>query len=174
MRSRIGVALGVLALAVPSSAIAQWEVSSETDPMTDATVHYAISPVVESLNPMPAPYTGTEAWLAFACNEGFEAVRVGFSTTPNLVETSTGDGRDLIRTRIRWGEGPAEEVALYQTWGSSFLRFRQSIATIERVLSAGTVLLELNWFGTGLAHFRFPLSGASKGIAEARDLCAGQ
>ncbi len=53
----------------------------------------------------------------------------------------------------------------------SFLHFQDDQAAISHMTTAGTVLLELEWYSAGQVYFRFSLQAASAAIAKARAAC---
>jgi len=139
--------------------------------MTGATSYHAHSAQTPATEPMGFPYQNTRAWLGYGCSGFSEWAYIGFSESPNLGGTTIADGHERIRTRIRWDEDAPETVDLRQDWGASFIRFAYGVQTVERMTSAGSVLLELNWYGSGGTYFRFSLSGSSAAIARARAEC---
>jgi len=160
----------VLGLVISAPASAQWTSSVSTDEMTGKRQAYAHSPQVGPTRPMPFPYTGTRAWLGFGCNGQDEWAYVGFSNQPNLINTETRDGYHAFSTRVKFDD-QVYTMDFTQKWGDSFLEFDDDEATIARILTTGSALLELDWYSSGVVYFRFSLRGSSAAIAKARAVC---
>lgn len=155
---------------LPTTASAQWRQSTQTDEITGERSVFAISPRVGATRAMSFPYSDTRAWIGFGCTETSEWAYLGFSEAPNLTDSETGDGFNRVSARSRWDDEVRTE-RLRQDWGDRFLTFSDSRPVIERIRSAGTFLIELNWYGNGPTYFRFPLRGSTAGIDQARRAC---
>jgi RNA polymerase subunit RPABC4/transcription elongation factor Spt4 len=149
----------------------QWEVSTSVEKMTGKRQAFASSPTVSAAERMDFPYGDVRAWLGVGCDGTDEWAYIGFSSAPNLTDTDTESGYNRIRTRIKWDES-LEDVTLTQEWGAPFLHFRDDDAAIARMATAGSALLELNWYGQGRSYFSFPLDGSSASIATIRRQCS--
>jgi hypothetical protein len=162
----------VLTIALPTAGSAQWTNTVSRDEMTNEQVVFALSPHVTPSRQMDLPYADTEAWVGFMCDGKNEWVYLGFSNTPNLVDTETGDGFNYFSTRVKWGE-EVKTARFSQKWGSSLINFSDGRDALKRLTSAraDSLLLELDWYGNGTVYFRFPLEGASDAIAQARASC---
>jgi hypothetical protein len=132
--------------------------------MTDEKTWYATSPYVSPVEKMNFPYGNTKAWLGIGYNGENGWVYIGFTNSPNLLDTSTEDGYNLIHTRIKWDDNEPENISLKQEWGSKFIHFRNDDVIISKIAESNTVLLELNWYSEGKVYFRFPLTGSSDAI----------
>ena len=149
----------------------EWSVMSLVDKMTNAQQWYAVSPTVSSMDPMRFPEADTNAWLAIACDKDSEWTYIGFSTSPNLNDTSTHDGYDTIDTRIKWDDH-IRPVELIQKWGSRFLHFGgDDKAMINRIIHHKSALLELSWYEQGDVYFKFSLVGAEQATDSIRAKC---
>ena len=160
----------------PASAPAEdstpkWEVTSDTDRMTNATQWFATSPTVSSMDPMSAPYNDTQAWLGVGCDGKSEWAYVGFSDSPNLTNTNIHNGYSSIYTPIKW-DSKIETVTLTQKWGAKFLGFDSNKEAIKNIVDHKSVLLELSWYSSGDVYFKFPLDGADKTVQTIRLKCA--
>lgn len=164
----INTVIIVLVLSVNVFASGEWRVSVSEDVMTGTETWYASSPQVDSMARMGFPYGGTQAWIGIGCDGKSEWVYIGFTNTPNLVNTTIKDGFELISTRIKW-DNDLETVSLTQRWGAQFIHFRDYAAAIKRIEESNTVLIELDWYGEGKVHFHFPLKGSAAAIKEIRD-----
>jgi hypothetical protein len=131
---------------------------------------YAHSPVTRPQEPMAFPYADTEAWLGVGADGATEWVYIGFNESPNLVNTTTEDGYDRIRTRIKWDD-KVEDVTLTQECGPKFIHFYDDKDAIARTVHSSAVSLELNWCGEGKMYLRFSLAGSSDAITSARRGC---
>lgn len=165
----LSLLLGLTALA---PAAAQWDTSSSVDEMTGESSAYAHSPPIPATQPMAFPYQDTRAWVGFGCNGEREWAFIGFTEPPNLTDSSIGDGYSSIDPRIRWDDEPVGSTRLTQRWGDRFLDFAYDGPVIEKMQSAGTLLVELKWYGSGTTYFRFPLAGSTAAIQQARSQCA--
>jgi len=119
---------------------------------------------------MPFPYEDTKAWLGFGCDGQSEWVYVGFSQQPNIVNTEPQDGYSTFSTRVKW-DNQVETMAFSQKWGDSFLNFQDDQKAMDKIAAAGTLLLELDWYGAGTVYFRFSLRGSTAAIDKARAAC---
>lgn len=173
-RSTTFAVLALISALLPAPVAAQWTNSRSVDEMTGAASAYAHSPQVSATQPMAFPYQDTRAWLGFGCDGRNEWAYIGFSDAPNLLNTTLREGHSRIETRIRWGDEPVENVRFTQQWGSSFLNFAITHVhpAIEKMESSSTVLVELEWYGSGRTLFRFPLAGSSAAMQQARSQCA--
>jgi hypothetical protein len=159
-----------LTLALVAPASAQWTSSVSKDEMTGKRQGFAHSAHVRATRAMQFPYTDTEAWLGFGCDGEDEWAYIGFSNQPNLTNTDTHDGYNSFSTRVKWDD-QVETTDFIQKWGDSFIHFREGSKAIDRLTTAGAVLLELEWYGAGTVYFRFSLQGSSDAIAKARAVC---
>ncbi len=168
---RLGFQAVALAALFVAPAQAQWTLETQTDPMTDQASTTVTSAGVRSVEPMPAPYDDLQAWLVFGCVDALtEWVSVGFSVAPNLTNARPAGGFDIVPARTRWDDELQEDL-LRHDFGSRYLVFRRSQRARGLMETSGSILLELHWYGAGLAYFRFPLDGAADAISEARSKC---
>lgn len=158
-------------LATPAYAVGNWSTSVSKDEMTGKKSAYATSSTVTSTTPMDFPYKGTTAHLGIGCDEGSEWVYVGFSQSPNLQNTETKDGYNLIKTRVKWDD-KVEETRLSQDWGAKFIHFRKSKKIISKIDNSNELLFELNWHGEGKVYFKWPLKGSSEALKKIRAACS--
>ncbi len=148
-----------------------WRNFVSEDEMDGSQSAYAVSPEAHPSRPMGFPYQDVTGRMAFGCDANDEWMYFKFSTAPNLNETETKDGYNLLNTRIRWGS-TVKGTTLTQDWGSKFMHFRDYAGAISHALSDTTVMLELPWHGEGTVHFTFSLNGSSDAISDARKKCA--
>jgi len=149
----------------------RWTTSTSRDEMTGERSCYAASPRTGPQKAMGFPYGDVQAWLGVGHDSDDEWAYVGFSESPNLTDTETKDGYNVITTRIKWDD-EIETVSLIQEWGAKSLHFRYGTAAIAKMARSNTVLLELNWYGQGKTYFQFSLNGSSAAIREVRS-CGG-
>lgn len=154
----------------PAKPASNFYVTSSVDEMTGEVSHYALSRSTRSLRQMSFPYTNTEGNLGFGCTSVSEWVFMGFTNAPNLNETDTEDGYNLIRTRIRFDD-QVQQAELTQEWGSSFIHFVGAQNIIPKLIDSSTLRVELNWHGEGNVHFEINLDGSTAAIQEARANC---
>ena len=147
-----------------------WSTSTSKDEMTKELSAYAHSPVAFPNKVMSFPYSDVNAWLGVGCDKGNEWVYIGFSSAPNLANTETEDGYNLIKTRVKWNN-EIENVVLSQDWGAKFLHFRNDASALAKIASSNTALLELQWHGQQPIYFEFTLNGSSKAISEIKAKC---
>lgn len=148
-----------------------WGNTRSKDEMTGKQSSYATSPTVAPKAPMAFPYQGTTAWLGVGCDKGSEWAYIGFSKAPNLNNTETEDGYNIIKTRFKWNEA-VETVTLTQKWGAEFIHFQNDRDAISRIASASAAVLELDWHGQRPVHFEFPLRGSSAALSKMRNECS--
>lgn len=168
----------LMTLTTPGFASATWEHSVSEDIMTGEKTCYAMSPLTPSVKPFSSPYTGTEAWLGVMARGDGTWAFVGFSTAPNIRMSEARDGHSVFDTRVRWGD-TLENYRMIQEWGSNFIIFllsrddpyRDDYDAIEKIYQSEYVLLELDWYGQGLVHFRFPMGGAKEAIDAMYEAC---
>ena len=147
-----------------------WRTQISKDEMTGKQSAYAVSPRVRSKSPMEFPYSGTQAWLAIGCEGNSEWAYFGFTEAPNLNNTDTQDGYNVVKTRVRWDDN-VQTTSFTQKWGDSFLHFRDYGPAVAKVAGANSVMLELDWHGQRPVHFEISLNGSSKAIQDMRQKC---
>ncbi len=152
-------------------AMASWQVSTSRDPMTGELMAYANSPEAYPQKVMAFPYENVSSWLGVACTKNRMRAYVGFSESPNLIDTSPENGYSTLYPRIKW-DNDLEYVEMLQNWGDKFLHFRNVPAAITKIRGANTVLLELNWYGSSPTYFKYSLNGSSSAVVEIKKLCA--
>lgn len=149
---------------------AQWDVSSSKDEMTGEISAYCSSKLTAATERMDFPYGDVKGWLGVGCDGNSEWAYVGFTTAPNLQNTTTKDGYNLVSTRIKFDD-EVEQITMTQDWNSKFIHFRNDDDMIEKFMAANTILLELNWYGEGKTYFRFSGSGSTRAITQIRQSC---
>lgn len=155
----------------PKPVLPSWRHSTSSDEMTGEVQAFAFSPRTGATDPMNFPYRDVEAQLSVGCNAKSEWAYFWFSTAPNLNNTDTQDGWNLIKTRTKWDD-EIVTTELTQDWGSQFLQFRGSdSAEISSIEANSTVLLELDWHGNDETFFEFTLRGSSAALTEIRTVC---
>jgi arsenate reductase-like glutaredoxin family protein len=75
----------------------QWETSTSVDEMSGKHQAFARSPIVSPTKPMGFPYSDVQAWLGVGCDGSNEWAYIGFTESPNLLNTET---RDLESTEF--------------------------------------------------------------------------
>jgi RNA polymerase subunit RPABC4/transcription elongation factor Spt4 len=148
-----------------------WSTSTSKDEMTGKISAYASSPVKLPTKGMSFPYSDVHAWLGVGCNNENEWAYIGFNSQPNLANTETEDGYNVIKTRIKWNS-ELENVVLTQAWGAKFIHFRNGSAAIEKIVGSNSALLELQWHGEQSTYFDFSLNGSSRALSEIRSKCS--
>lgn len=149
----------------------EWRTFESEDEMTGERSAFATSPRSSSRRPMEFPYQGARAWLGVGCDKNSEWAYIGFTKTPNLNNTETKDGYNLINTRVKWDDSVIR-TSFTQDWGADFLHFRADSAAIQRLMAAREMLLELDWHSQRPVHFPFTLRGSSKAIGAIREKCS--
>ena len=120
---------------------------------------------------MSFPYRDIESWVGFGCNrKGSEWAYIGFSQRPNLTNSETQDGYNLITERIKWDD-LVTSITFFQDWGSKFLHFQDDQKNIQNIMTKSIMLLELSWYGERDVYFQYSLKGSSKAIQDARNIC---
>lgn len=164
------IVLIVILVSLSMPVFAQWDVSNSTDEMTGKTTSYCSSPVTSPTKSMDFPYSDTQAWLGIGCDGESEWVYIGFTNEPNLLNTDTEDGYNVISTRVKWNDNVVNQ-RFTQTWGAKFLHFNDDKAVIQNIMNSNSLLVELNWHGNGKTYFKFNLAGSSKAISQMRAKC---
>jgi hypothetical protein len=172
MKIAIGIAAAfLLFLALPSAKAERWHHSVSKDEMTGKLQSYATSPSSSPNEPLAFPYGDVQGWLGFGCDRQDEWAYIGFTDSPNLIDTTPqSGGYSTLSSRIRWDDN-VQQVHLLQEWGGRSLHFLDAAAAIANMMKARTVLLELRWFGAGKVYFRFTLEGSAEAIKSARAAC---
>ena len=165
MKINIFALLTAILLSLSMPVLAQWDVSSSVDEMTGKTTSYCSSPVIYSTKSMEFPYSDTKAWLGIGSNGDSEWVYIGFTNAPNLIDTDTEDGYNVISTRVKWDDN-LENQRFTQDWGAKFLHFSNDKSVIQNIMKSNSLLVELNWHGNGKTYFRFNLNGSSNAISQ--------
>ena len=147
-----------------------WDTSISKDEMTGKGSAYASSPIISPSKRMEFPYSNVKGWMAVGCNKNTKWVYIGFTTAPNLNDTQTEDGYSTITTRIKIDD-KVEYITLTQDWGSKFLHFQNDEEIINKIKKANSILLELNWHGSGSVYFKFPLNGSANALKKITNEC---
>ena len=148
---------------------AQWKVTQERE-MPMRANSCCTSKDASPTERMDFPYGDVKGWLGVGCDGNSEWAYVGFTTAPNLANTTTKDGYNLISTRIKFDD-EVEQITMTQDWSSKFIHFRNDSDIIEKFMTANTILLEMNWYGEGKTYFRFSGSGSTSAINQIRQSC---
>ena len=150
--------------------LGQWNVTNSTDEMTGMVSAYCSSPITSPTKPMDFPYSDLQAWLGIGCDGTSEWVYIGFTDSPNLLDTEIEDGYNKISARIKWDDELTNE-SFTQSWGAKFIHFRYDEDAIQNIMKTSTLLVELNWYGNGKTYVKFNLAGSSAAIAKMRARC---
>ena len=148
-----------------------WYTSISKDQMTGTKSAYANTQMTGPMEEMGFPYSDTQAWLGMGCDGSNEWVYVGFTTSPNLNNTNTADGYELIRTRVKWDD-TVKRTSLIQNWGEDYIVFNNDKEAISNIAKSNTMLLELNWHRLGNTYFKFSLEGSSAALRAIRNECS--
>lgn len=141
--------------------------------MTGKSFCYAASPTAGPTEKIGFPYGDVVAWMGVQTDGHIPQAFFGFNEAPNLTGGTTMDGYNLFYTRIRWDDN-VEKVFLKKSWGNKFLVFQYSQKNVKKIISANTVLLELDWYGAGTVYFKFSLKGSSAAISKIRADCGNR
>ena len=161
---------------------AQWKVTQERE-MPMRANSCCVSKDASPTERMDFPYSDVKGWLAVGCDADSEWAYVGFTTAPKLQNTTIEDDDGYagwvccshhISTRITFDD-EVEQITMTQAtdgkWNSQFIHFKNDSAIIEKLMTADTVSLELDWYGQGKVHFRFSGSGSTRAINQIRQSC---
>lgn len=148
-----------------------WRSFTSSDELTGDQSAYAASPRVGATRRMNFPYGDVRGWVGVGCDASSEWAYVGFTDSPNLTNTDTQSGFDLIRTRARFND-TVENVTLTQQWGASALHFRNDSEIITKLTEANSLMLELSWYGEQQSLFEFSLNGSAAAISDMRSFCS--
>lgn len=161
---------GLSVVSLSGGAFAQWGTTVRSDEMTGETSAYATSDWVSPRRQMRFPYGDVRAVMGVGCKGSSEWVYIRFTTSPNIANADTQDGYNSIWTRVRWDDETGY-MRFRQKWGGDSIQFQRSSRAIEKIKASNSMLLELDWYGSGNVYFEFPLDGASKAIEEGRESC---
>ena len=156
---------------VETPKIPTWRHSTSIDKMTGKLSAYASSPAIAASTNMSFPYNNVEATLSIGCDSESEWTYISFNSAPNLANTKTKDGYNLIATRIKWNN-TIQEITLSQDWGAEFLHFRDAETVINNIASSNSALLELQWHGQQPTYFDFTLNGSTSALKAIRAECS--
>ena len=148
-----------------------WQTFTSKDEMTGEFQAFAGSPRAKATPRMTFPYSDVESWVGVGCDKKSTWAYIGFSKSPNLSETKTENGYNIVTTRIKWDDA-VSNISLNQDWGSKFLHFTDDQDAILKIQSSNKLKLELKWHGQQSVYFEYTLNGSSKAIAETSSKCA--
>ncbi len=148
-----------------------WGTTKSKDKMTGKKSSHASSPTVAATKRMGFPYSDVKAWLGVGCDATSEWAYIGFNKSPNLSDTETKDGYNLIRTRVKWGN-KVVNTTLTQLWGGSSIHFEDEKPAISNIVKYGSTLLELKWHGQQGTYFNFSLKGSTAALEKIRKECS--
>lgn len=160
MRKFITILALALFLASPSAAV--WGVNKEVDPFTDAKKCYAHSDRVRHDRVLNPPYNGTKAWLGVGSDATSSWAYIGF-TFMNIPESGE------IWLRYRTDKEVGYLAVSEASGGRGFLKFSNDDNVIGIIRSANFMLIEVPFYGSHPAIFRFDLSGSSASISKCYD-----
>ena len=141
---------------------AEWTISNRVDQMSGEVSYYARSPLARS--------HGIESFVSFVCSGKYGEVYIGFDR----------------QIRIRWDEGVLGTKKLRAKWSGRskpeqayfvengrFIHFVKVEETMKHLVEwkRKELKLEVPLVPGGNAIFRYDLSGAARGIAEAKERC---
>ena len=156
-----------------------WDMDIKKDKMSGEISTYASSPTVTSDEKMRFPYSNTKSWIGIGCKDGKEWAYFGFSESPNLLNTETQSGYNILYTKVKIGN-KIDTVKLIQRWGDRFLsisngsqytNFLNSENFIEKLKQGKSILLELNWHGNGKTYFTYSLKGSTRVLNKMQNEC---
>lgn len=147
-----------------------WSVSESADAITGKKNAYINSREFSPVRPMEFPYHDTKMKIGFGCDSGNEWGYLHFTNAPNLVNDETKSGYSISVSRVRWNDTPGT-LTLRQDWGENFLHFEYDRDAIRKITQNETLLIELEWHGSGRVLFEANLEGSADAIARARSLC---
>lgn len=159
-------------ITLPSFAMADpWRIITQEDEMTGDKHLYAISSSVKPTRTLEPPYDGLESMAIVTCHNKRMSMFYQFTLAPNLPDSKTKDGYNLIDTRVRWDDD-IKNISLEQSWGSKHLNHQgDSYGSVEMAKNSDELLLELNWYSLGNVYFRFDLEGSKEAISEVQTYC---
>lgn len=160
MRKFITILALALLLASPSAAA--WNVNKEVDPFTEAKSCYAHSDRVRHDRVLNPPYNETKAWLGVGSNVTKSWAYIGF-TSMNI------PGSDNLYLRYRTDKEVGYLAVSEADGGREFLNFDNDDNVIGMIRSANFMLIEVPFYGSRPAIFRFDLSGSSAAISKCYD-----
>lgn len=157
------------------------EISFRQNPMDDRHAFGAASGWVRPLHPMGFPYHDVAAQIVFECNTEKQSgiTYIEFRGATNFRHTEFDrNGTMFVWSRIRWNQNQAQLAKWTVGRDGGSIRpasdhfFSRKLT--DGVLRYSQLLLEIGWYGEGLAHFQWSLLGSSKAIQKARAKCRGE
>lgn len=156
---------------VPEKPKSKWYTFSSSDEMTGKFSAYTGMPDSRGYPEMEFPYGGVSASLHVGCSKKSEWAYFKFSQSPNLANTETEDGYNIIETTVRWDD-KVESVRLRQNWGDSGIHFYNDGHAIKKIEGSSELLLRLTWHGQRDVHFKFSLLGSGNALKDMRTMCS--
>lgn len=147
-----------------------WSTFESKDEMSGSTTHYATSPRTKPNSPMGFPYADVTAVIGVGCDKTSKWAYFRFSKAPNLTNTDTEDGYNIIKNRIKWGD-KLDTITLTQVWGSDALHAKYKPDFISKLMANKSVVLELDWHGQSRVLFDFPLNQSSESLEKIFKSC---
>lgn len=156
-----------------------WDMHIKKDKMSGEISAYASSPATTSNEKMQFPYSDTKSWIGVGCKDGKEWAYFGFNKSPNLLNTETQSGYNVLYAKIKIGK-TIDTVKLTQEWGDRFLsisdgskyaNFLNPENLIEKLKQGSSILLELNWYGNGKTYFTYSLKGSTRALKKMQNEC---
>ncbi|TLP41061.1 hypothetical protein [Arcobacter arenosus] len=154
------------------SLFGDWKVQIDKDEMTGKIEAFAHSEFTYPTKKMDFPYASTKAWLAVGCDKINQWAYIGFTVSPNIVNTTAESGYSTFKTRVKFDD-KVETASMSKDWGSKFIHFSYDKWAIQNLKKSKKMLLELNWHGNGRTYFNFSLDNAENAINAAIEKCKG-
>lgn len=177
----------------------RWLFSVTKDKMTNEESYYVVSPRTKSDN-IGMLYSSLESSLAMYCdatNFSYydpalkkKVKQKGatynpyfyFTISPNLAHTTTEDGYNTGRARIKLDDA-LYYVRFIQYWGSKYIYIKDLMDDFDgadyitpedfqkRLKETKSILLELAWYGEGNVYFKYSMNGAMQEIETFKNRC---
>ncbi len=167
-------------MTVNAHAAKRWAYGTSKDEMSGVVSYFVGSPRARPIKPMGFPYADVESWIGVGCKNGRKWAYFGFTTAPNLSDTRTEDGYNVVSSRLKIDER-LTKVELHQTWGAKGLHVKDSWSDnksflkldefIEAIPKSNKILLEVEWHGVGKAHFPYSMAGSARAMAKLESEC---
>lgn len=151
-----------ITMTLPTFTHAAWEIASTGD------THYAMSPNVQSFEPMHSPYEEVISHVGVGCKtNGLVWAYFGFSQTPNMLDDyNTEDTYQSVAHRIIYWDNKVDTISLTQEWNSPFLHVTDDVYVIYHLKKHYYATLDMSaWYGADKdIEFQYDLQGSTKAI----------
>lgn len=160
--------IAVLAMVTMAHAeVSDWETDREMDPMEETKIIYILSKeVVEPVKKLDDPYGDVVAKLGVGCKSGDHWAYIDFSDLNPAGRTTIIGGYQIFDLRVKWTAGDGDKIIRkhrFKYKGSeNHLRLHDPFQWMAYLMKYEKVMVELEWYRLGTAHFEWSIRGFEK------------